>query len=275
MIYIPRPAAPGFLTDPHGRWCQETNAAIAHYTNGRQGAFNFMLYNHQQVKDELRKVFPKCAYCESSYGAVADGDVEHFRPKGRIAEKDPQTPGYYWLANDWDNLFLACQHCNQRRKHILHGELQAQGYGKLDQFPLAEESHRLKDHLELVIEHEERERLLINPCLDDPNVHLAYEESEGVVVPLTAKGAKSVEVYVLQRRLLVNERKMQMLKLYDQMACLKRELERLNRNLEDEEQMAAFKIEFRRMMDFADAKSNYAGMSRYFIRKFLLQNGLH
>ena len=94
----------------------ETARAIEHYNNNVEGTFEFKLYNDTKVKDELKKIFAKCAYCESSYGAVYDGDVEHFRPKGRIKEKDPATPGYYWLANNWDNLFLACQHCNQRRK---------------------------------------------------------------------------------------------------------------------------------------------------------------
>lgn len=275
MIYIKRPEAPDFLTDKDGRWCQETTAAIAHYNNGHKEAFKFELYNDKAVKNALKEVFVKCAYCESSYGAVYDGDVEHFRPKGRIKEKDPQTPGYYWLANNWDNLFLACQHCNQRRKHILFGEDNEEGYGKLDQFPLeGGDQHRLKDHNDLLLDNEEGARLLINPCLDDPRLHLAYEETEGVVVPLTAKGEKSVLVYVLQRPLLVRERKIQLIKLFAQMECAKRELRRLNNNPKDTEQQDVFKVELARLMEYADSKANYAGMSRFFIGRFLTENNL-
>ena len=164
------------------------------------------MFNNPRVKNALKEIFKKCAYCDASYGAVFDGDVEHFRPKGRIKEKKPQTPGYYWLANDWDNLFLACQHCNQRRKHLLYGAEKLEGYGKLDQFPLEAEEKRIsKPGTEL--KDEEPARLLVNPCIDDPAEHFAYESTEAVVVPLTKKGVTSVNVYVLQRVLLVQERK--------------------------------------------------------------------
>lgn len=55
-------------------------------------------YKHESVRRALEKLFhDKCAYCESSTLAGADWDVEHYRPKGRVAER-PDHPGYYWLA---------------------------------------------------------------------------------------------------------------------------------------------------------------------------------
>jgi hypothetical protein len=48
-----------------------------------------------------------------------DGDVEHFRPKAgwcQGAGEPLNTPGYYWLAYDWNNLLLCCSACNQRFK---------------------------------------------------------------------------------------------------------------------------------------------------------------
>lgn len=45
----------------------------------------------------------KCAYCEASTAAVAYGDVEHFRPKDH----------YWWLAYCYDNFTFSCQICNQ------------------------------------------------------------------------------------------------------------------------------------------------------------------
>ena len=148
MILIQRPTAPAFLIDPESKWQKEIGAAIIHYEQDDAPAFKFENYNDRKLKDELEKVFMKCAYCDSSYGAVYDGDVEHFRPKGKVKEKDPQTPGYYWLANDWENLFLACQHCNQRRRHVLYGEDELETYGKLDQFPLKNETERMNNRTE-------------------------------------------------------------------------------------------------------------------------------
>ena len=34
-------------------------------------------------------------------------------------EKEMKVPGYFWLAYAWQNLFLACQLCNQRFKKNL------------------------------------------------------------------------------------------------------------------------------------------------------------
>lgn len=272
MIFINRPPAPSFITDPLEKWVEETNNAISHYHNGTAGSFEFKMYNEKLVKDELKRIFTKCAYCESSYGAVFDGDVEHFRPKGKINEKSPQTPGYYWLANEWDNLFLACQHCNQRRRHILYGEDKLQGYGKLDQFPLKSEAKRVKKHTEDLLD-EEPERLLINPCKDDPSFHLAYEDTEGVVIPLTEMGKKSIEVYVLQRPLLVQERKKHLLFLFQQIFRVKRELSRLD-NDNSPQQKADFGQELEILMNFGNSASEYAGMCRFFIKKFLKENSL-
>lgn len=273
MIFIQRPPAPAFLTDVTGPWYLETEAAKTHYANGAVASFTFKHYNNSRVKNELKKVFVKCAYCESNYGAVFDGDVEHFRPKGKVNEKKPQTPGYYWLANEWDNLFLACQHCNQRRKHLLHGEAKLTSRGKLDQFPIDPAVHRLLSPTD-DFDREEQARLLLNPCKDDPSVHLAYEPQEAVVVPLTPKGEKSVEVFVLQRPLLVQERKKRMYEVFRQIERVKRELERVNQQSNDPAARAEFDRELADLFRFTDEKEHYAGMCRFFVKKFLQENSL-
>lgn len=277
MISIERPPTPDFLTDPLGKWQIETNEAIEHHKNGTATeTFKFKTYNDSKLKDALKAVFPKCAYCESSYGAVYDGDVEHFRPKGQVSEKEPQKPGYYWLANDWDNLLLSCQHCNQRRKHQLFGETSLKSYGKLDQFPLSDEEKRVKGHDTWLDgeEEEEKVRLLLNPCKDNPEEHFEYEDENGVIITSTDKGKFSVKVYALQRVLLVQERKKQLLLLFQQMARVKRELEKLN-NDNSVDQKKIFDDELDILLNnFTKTESLYAGMCRYFVRKFLKENGI-
>ncbi|MFP2959844.1 hypothetical protein ACLEPN_18925 [Myxococcus sp. 1LA] len=63
--------------------------------------------------------FGKCAYCETYILHTSHGDVEHFRPKSEYSG-DPgeeTARGYFWLAYDWNNLFLACPICNETFKH--------------------------------------------------------------------------------------------------------------------------------------------------------------
>ena len=276
MISIKRPDAPAFLADPAGRWQLETELAKQHYRNGLAGAFEFRLYNETILKEELKKIFPKCAYCESAYGAVYDGDVEHFRPKGRIKERNPQTPGYYWMANDWDNLFLACQHCNQRRKHILYGNDTLEGYGKLDQFPLSDESKRVSgpDVSPEDLLAEENVRLLINPCKDDPDLHFQYEITEGVIVPISRMGEISEQVYVLRRPILVQQRKKKLMNLLSSLYLLKTLLIQMNQDTGNQDKIKAFQLSFDNVMNFTKPDEEYAGMCRYFVKKFLITNGL-
>ena len=52
-----------------------------------------------------------CAYCGLEVGL----DVDHFRPKG-VIDEDPAHGGYWWLAYECSNYFLACTACNRNRK---------------------------------------------------------------------------------------------------------------------------------------------------------------
>lgn len=57
-------------------------------------------YKNEDIKIALGTIYlSKCAYCEQK---VELSHVEHYRPKAI----------YYWLAFSWDNLILACPHCN-------------------------------------------------------------------------------------------------------------------------------------------------------------------
>jgi len=44
--------------------------------------------------------------------------VENFRPKASIKELDGTVlrEGYWWLANEWENLYLACADCSRLHK---------------------------------------------------------------------------------------------------------------------------------------------------------------
>jgi uncharacterized protein (TIGR02646 family) len=158
------------------------------------------IYAHSEVKKALECLFhDKCAYCESKVTAVADWDVDHFRPKGRVAEcKD--HPGYYWLTYVWENLYPSCQHCNQWRKDRCRwaDPTELPPGGKCDQFPLLDENTRAMGPSDDV--HAEH-TLLIDPCFDDPEEYLAYDPT-GQIFALRDNpcGKKTIEVFALVRR---------------------------------------------------------------------------
>ncbi len=73
------------------------------------------------------------------------------RPKAgfrQIAQELLGRPGYYWLAQEWDNLFFACPLCNQRYKK--------------NRFPLRDPAARARSHRDDV---SREEPLFINPAI--------------------------------------------------------------------------------------------------------------
>ncbi|HBL25333.1 MAG TPA: hypothetical protein DD490_00685 [Acidobacteria bacterium] len=187
-----RPGASWFARAARGR---ERAAAEAGAHEADPG-----IYADDWVKAALEELFHrKCAYCEAPIGAEADWNVEHFRPKGRVAERHGH-PGYYWLAYEWLNLYPVCEHCNQRRKdRPLWGDLQfAEAGGKQDQFPLEDEATRAMAPGDALAR---EARLLLDPCEDRPEEHLRFTV-DGQIVAVTGdrKGEVSIEVFHLRRR---------------------------------------------------------------------------
>jgi uncharacterized protein (TIGR02646 family) len=56
-----------------------------------------------------------CAFCGCDLPRNDRGDVEHFRPKGKV-EDDAAHGGYWWLAYELSNYLLSCSICNRVRK---------------------------------------------------------------------------------------------------------------------------------------------------------------
>lgn len=80
--------------------------------------------------------YGKCWYTESK-SPGSDDDIDHFRPKGRLAE-DAKHEGYYWLAFDWTNFRLSSHRANRPRLNPETGDLG----GKADHFPLIDPAAR-------------------------------------------------------------------------------------------------------------------------------------
>lgn len=115
--------------------------------DGNTPTINEDLYKEQKVSVLMSYDYAfrgKCAYCDRDIHNQY-GDVEHYRPKGRVTDSDGKAvtrringstvphPGYYWLVYDWTNLLPACIRCNRPSARFTD-----QLIGKWDKFPVAD-----------------------------------------------------------------------------------------------------------------------------------------
>lgn len=227
MIKVDRLPAPACLdlSDPESAGAAELKIILdhiaAHGTLPADKEFN--VYSSPPVKAKLIEMFKgKCAYCELFATAGFDGDVEHYRPKGGVTEADRAGvahPGYWWVAMEWTNLVLSCQHCNQARKQLIHEA------GK-DETAIAEELARnrrrttgKKNHFPVVgnqwvVLHtgdlSQEQPMLIDPTEDNPEAMLEweFERSISTVKPRGGdpRAATTIEILGLNRRGLTEAR---------------------------------------------------------------------
>ena len=143
-----------------------------------QGPLEFRVPLWNALKPLLTEVFcGKCAYCETSLvGSYTTVDL--FRPKARVME-DKSFRGYWWLAYEWNNMYASCQRCNGM---------------KASRFPI-EGARAVFDRPESL---EEEKPLLLDPCRDDPDEHLAFGEA-GIIAPKSRRGEVSIQVFGLNR----------------------------------------------------------------------------
>jgi uncharacterized protein (TIGR02646 family) len=187
------------------KWKAEADAMrdafIREYTSAgaavppRQPAFDFdkTAPIWRRLKPYLIELFKhKCAYCEFKFEANEVGEVEHYRPKARVAGA-PEHPGYFWLAFELENLLISCSNCNKWG-------------GKKNQFPLADSADRAMlfcpNH-----ELDNEQPLLLNPYTDLPEQHLHFDPEIGTVESLTERGAATIRVCDLNREPLAEKRK--------------------------------------------------------------------
>lgn len=146
----------------------------------------------------------KCWYSESKNPA-SDKNVDHFRPKNRVAE-DPDHEGYWWRAFDWKNYRYSSQWCNQRRVNDVDGT----SGGKWDHFPLRAGSFRARQETDDI---DLEDVMLLDP-VDPDDWKLLTFRPDGHPTPANANGsleyeraATSIEVYHLHCKELVDDRR--------------------------------------------------------------------
>ncbi|MEO1514325.1 MAG: hypothetical protein AAFV95_04910 [Bacteroidota bacterium] len=305
MIKIKRSPAPDGLSKANV--LRETALAKELFVPSRDGedgieearkAVKFDKYGAAGVKEALIEMCnSKCAYCESVFLHVYYGDIEHFRPKKEIKfqlgeELIKIKPGYYWLANDWNNLLLSCLFCNQAKKQKVRrrgddGEWQIDKItiGKQNKFPLldldlfrADRDHRDWDNGGR--EEDEENRLIIDPCVDEPEAFFTYT-TEGVIRPKPADGKEklmaenSIRVFALQRLYLVQEREKKLIEILAQINRIRQAVEELNKIIDDNFPVVTtfyqerIEKEVRKLLGYTRKEEAYAGMARQYAYEFL------
>ena len=171
-------------------------AARQHFETEERGARQKLhdfepLYKRPEVHEALLDLFArKCAFCESRISRGATTIIaHHFRPKQEAVAADGQVsrPHYWWLAYAWENLYLACPTCATAAG--------PRGPVAAERAPVGARGSRL----------DAEDLLLVDPCRDHPEKHLAFQP-HGQVVPRTPKGEHTIATYGLNRRDLVQER---------------------------------------------------------------------
>lgn len=244
-------------------------------------SYGFRSYRGPDVKVALRQLAGgNCAYCESKIGAVGAREVEHYRPKGGIANLAGH-PGYWWLAYRWDNLLPTCRDCNKSlRQHIvtagmteaevltLQGKRASTSFGKANQFDIRG-PRAVGGGCNLDIE----DALLIDPCRTDPRQHITWDFSAELTLiepVLEAGGYSEYGIYTirtcaLNRAELVLDR---IPALRPMRALRTRLINRLNRWAGDAGELADILTECETLSSFAEHDQPYAGMATAFIRDF-------
>ena len=186
MIFIDRDtrAAPSNLLSHQERelvrlksWFQEKQQRLA--------KFAWPPALRADVLHELKELFHgKCAYCERPAGTI-----DTFRPKQRAKRLDKSISAdhYWWLASDWNNLYLCCHECNARKGTLFPI--------KGDEAPPLTFGKRLQNEVPL----------LLDPCADIPDDHLLFLDT-GFVEALTDKGVATIQVLRLNDPYLVAAR---------------------------------------------------------------------
>lgn len=311
MINIKRLDCPDILkisSNPQSSGEYETRDAIEYYrdpanhqerykktgSNGIRTKQSYSIYSEKSVRKILLKMFNgKCAYCESKITAIYNGDIEHFRPKGKIKEANPTKPGYFWLASEWENLLFACPFCNQTNTHeFKNGDnIEETVLGKLDQFPLATETHRLKYTHGLIyftdsatykqaFDLEESERLLLNPCKDE-NIEKYFKfDDDGAIISndgLTdfeeEKAQISIFTYALHRLPLAIAREEKIIQIKAQIRRVEIAIKNYNDHLESSDEKKIWfegimREEMKILKKFRNSSQEYAGLARYIIDKY-------
>ncbi|MDQ1150502.1 uncharacterized protein (TIGR02646 family) [Sphingobacterium zeae] len=141
-------------------------------------------YSKPDVKKALSQLYNhKCAYCEQK----TDLTIEHYRPKTK----------YSWLSLEWSNMLPVCYNCSRNRtdKFLIKGK-------EINMAQIQFVDNSLIANMPIF---KNEQPLLLHPEVDSPENHISFD-SNGNAVGRTEKGRYTIDVYSLNRDLLIQKR---------------------------------------------------------------------
>jgi hypothetical protein len=102
MIYIKRLPKPAILVQKEAEWTEN-------FLNSEKKRPDNSKYAHPEIKQQLHTMsFNKCFYCERILKGVPK-EIDHYI---EVADEKGRE-----LAYNWENLYLACDNCNNKVPH--------------------------------------------------------------------------------------------------------------------------------------------------------------
>jgi uncharacterized protein (TIGR02646 family) len=144
------------------------------------------------IKKEVVSLFKnKCAYCESALGSFSPSHIDNFRPRRGargLSKGEFYDDHYWWLALEWNNLYLACSECSSQKATFFpigsdRAVQKTYGVGLLKETPL-----------------------FLDPCNDLPDEHLGFD-TDGTVFAYSDRGTVTINFLKLNREGLILSRK--------------------------------------------------------------------
>lgn len=204
--------------------------------------------NIRQILAEL--YHGKCAYCESIIRPGGDTFISHYRPRAV----------YYWLYYEWSNLLPACQKCDNARGQKFPLE------NNNDQVTVPQEDrHQWRaDSGTFLAE----KPLLLNPELDEPEDHLAFYP-DGRIYGLTERGKKTIDMFQLNRNVLLLKRKKWIDKFRFSLKSVLEKMITLETGKDEASILElAFQHLFEELLERKKAESEFALLGRCMVRDF-------
>lgn len=196
MIRIDKPQAAPPVLQERGRQLKTEACTLMDARDPPRMQFDRTVFGAPEVRATLRAAqHGKCCFCESKLDHCSFSDVEHFRPTGSVRQSpdhDGEAPGYYWLAYEWSNLYLACTQCNRHHKR--------------DVFPLEHDDRRVRSHHDAWRIPEERP-MFIDPGVEEPRAHIRFRRA--YAAPVSIRGYDTIKGLGLNRPALREERQRQ------------------------------------------------------------------
>jgi uncharacterized protein (TIGR02646 family) len=255
MIRIERGTPPEQLLSPEVRRQYEDAAAYYRLPPEQRGQRRAQFTGpHTSVKAALGEMFQhKCAYCES---AVDRLNVDLFRPHSNATGARGTSPDHYWwLAWEWRNMYLVCTECTR---------------AKASAFPVEGPRAPPEIPYDKIVGIERA--LLLDPCGDDPESLLVFEES-GRVVTADFRAMTTIDLLHLNRPSLVRRRRQALENTRGRLAGVEGLLRARSEATRSDLGSGPDDAPERILLQMIDAANPFAGVRRQVVRTWFGERG--